>query len=263
MWPWFSWWWTAAVPVRPVWPPRVVGVDYGLQLVARRPLPSSAIAQRITVTPAVPWRLLAEGRDHWQVDPLALWPAHTTLRIHYRGDPPWTVTMHVGADKWVAVDLTHQTATAYVDLVPVRTMRVATGVAPDWVTPTGRFWIFRKVADDRMRGGEPGRPGSWDVAHVPYAQYFYRGVAFHGAWWTRRFGVPQSHGCVQLATRMHNPDPRGVPEDAGWLWHFTNLGTLVVVTGKTPTAPPLPRRPPAPVPGPPPSGARSAASSIP
>jgi lipoprotein-anchoring transpeptidase ErfK/SrfK len=124
----------------------------------------------------------------------------------------------------------------------VRTMPVSTGAPPNYVTPTGTFWIFRRVRLDRMRGGTPGEPGAYDVPHVPFSQYIFGGIAIHGAYWNRRFGVPRSHGCIQLATREYNPDPTGVAEDAGWLWHWAHLGDPVMVTGSTPDRPTVPAR---------------------
>ncbi len=41
-------------------------------------------------------------------------------------------------------------------------------------------------------------------------QYFEDGYALHGAYWHDRFGVPKSHGCINLA-----------PEDARRLFFFT------------------------------------------
>lgn len=251
---------SAAVVAVP--PPPRVGVDYGLCLVVSPHLSRRVVLARLEVTPDWPVTLKRWDATRWVLSPLALWPPHRVIQVRYRGKHPWAVHFATDADRWVLVDLTHQTATAYQGSRPVRTMAVSTGVAPQWVTPTGDFWIFRKVADDHMRGGTPGAPGSWDVAHVPWAQYFYGGVALHGAWWNRQFGVPKSHGCVQLATRTFNPDPQGVPEDAGWLWQFTDLGTLVEVRGKTPVASPQGAVPPAQSLPPRPSVATYAASSI-
>ncbi len=48
--------------------------------------------------------------------------------------------------------------------------------------------------------------------------YFYRGYGLHGTYWHRNFGVPMSHGCVNLPT-----------PDAAWLFDFAEVGTLVNV----------------------------------
>jgi lipoprotein-anchoring transpeptidase ErfK/SrfK len=103
-------------------------------------------------------------------------------------------------------------------------------------------------ADDRRRlenikkGRRPEygitmRRGSqnYELRDVPWIQYFASGYAIHGAYWHDVFGIPRSHGCINLS-----------PIDAhlafGWTepqvpegWHGMNVGaetgegTVVVV----------------------------------
>lgn len=40
---------------------------------------------------------------------------------------------------------------------------------------------------------------SFELRDVPWIQYFSSGFALHGAYWHDVFGVPRSHGCVNLA----------------------------------------------------------------
>lgn len=157
--------------------------------------------------------------------------------------------------KELIIDLTHQKLYALDQGVLIRTIPVSTGVSPKWVTPTGIFWIYRRVRDDHMVGGQPGTPDHWDVDHVPYAQYFYGGIAIHGAWWNHRFGVPKSHGCIQVPTDKSPQGPTGQPADAEWLWQFAQVGTPVIIMGKTP---PTPTTKPLPYPSPSPLGPTSA-----
>jgi lipoprotein-anchoring transpeptidase ErfK/SrfK len=51
---------------------------------------------------------------------------------------------------------------------------------------------------------------------VPYTMYFYKGYGLHGTYWHSNFGTPMSHGCVNLKT-----------EDAGWLYNWASIGTIV------------------------------------
>jgi len=60
-------------------------------------------------------------------------------------------------------------------------------------------------------------PGYY-LSDVPYIMYFYDGYGLHGTYWHSNFGTPMSHGCVNLRT-----------EDAGWLYDFTSIGTLVYI----------------------------------
>src|SRR5690606_10047811 len=49
--------------------------------------------------------------------------------------------------------------------------------------------------------GVTRRRGStaFELRDVPWIQYFSAGFALHGAYWHDVFGVPRSHGCVNLA----------------------------------------------------------------
>lgn len=150
--------------------------------------------------------------------------------------------------KWLKINLSRQQLDVYNDQRLLRVMPISSGVPPKWTTPDGTFWIFRKVADDHMKGGIPGSKDSWDVEHVPWAQYIYGGIAIHGAWWNHHFGVPRSHGCIQLPTRTFNPDPGDISDDAKWLYHYTEIGTPVVIIGQTPLITKAPLQYPNPVP---------------
>lgn len=209
-----------------------VGVRYAPAFSVPAGLSLAELARRVCIRPAQPYVLVRDSATRVVIVPKPTWPARTRLKMMLPGASPSILHLSVDDAKWVKVSLSRQTVSAYEGDRLVRTMSASTGVSPGWATPRGTFWIYRKVAEDHMRGAGGGE--RWDVPHVPWAQYIYGGVAIHGAWWTRRFGTPKSHGCIQLATRTFNPDPSGLPEDAGWLYRFTDLGTPVVVTGVTP-----------------------------
>jgi lipoprotein-anchoring transpeptidase ErfK/SrfK len=46
--------------------------------------------------------------------------------------------------------------------------------------------------------------------------YFHKDFAIHGTYWHNNFGMAMSHGCVNMN-----------PTDAGWLYNWAPLGTLV------------------------------------
>ncbi|MBC8444634.1 MAG: LysM peptidoglycan-binding domain-containing protein [Chloroflexi bacterium] len=112
--------------------------------------------------------------------------------------------------KWIDINLTTQTLTAYAGNTAVYEARVSTGT---WRTPTvvGTFRVYAKYPAVRMRG-----PG-YDLPNVPYTMYFYRGYALHGTYWHSNFGTPMSHGCVNLPT-----------PDAQWLYNWAPMDTKVV-----------------------------------
>lgn len=75
--------------------------------------------------------------------------------------------------------------------------------------------------------------GAYELRDVPWIQYFEAGYALHGAYWHDVFGIPRSHGCINLAPidaryvfMWTQPD---VPEG----WHGINIsddfgrGTLI------------------------------------
>ncbi len=111
--------------------------------------------------------------------------------------------------RWIDVDLTHQTLTAYVGQTPVRTTLVSTGL-PRTSTPAGRYRIWTKLRYDDMSGPD------YYLRNVPYVMYFYRGYGLHGTYWHDNFGHPMSHGCVNLPT-----------SEAEWLFNWAEVGTLV------------------------------------
>jgi hypothetical protein len=67
--------------------------------------------------------------------------------------------------------------------------------------------------------------GDFELRDVPWIQYFASGYAMHGAYWHDVFGIPRSHGCVNLAPIDARvlflwTDPP-VPDG----WHGVNIGS--------------------------------------
>lgn len=118
--------------------------------------------------------------------------------------------------KWIEVNVTRQTITAWEGNVALKTILVSTGVAR---TPTvlGTFTIKSKYPRVHMRGGTPG-VDYYDLPNVPWTMFFYKGYAIHGTYWHNNFGRPMSHGCVNLPT-----------DEAKWFYDWAPIGTPVVV----------------------------------
>ena len=114
-------------------------------------------------------------------------------------------------ERWIDVDLTNQRVYAYEGDVIVNSFIVSTGT---WLTPTvtGQYKVYVKYRSAPMSG-----PGYY-LPNVPYIMYFYKGYGLHGTYWHNNFGTPMSHGCVNLRT-----------EEAGWLYNWASVGTLVNV----------------------------------
>jgi LysM repeat protein len=139
-------------------------------------------------------------------------PAGGTTPVQPPVSPPVTNPVPgTGGEKWLGVNLSRQTITAYVGQTPVRTAIVSTGL-PRTPTVVGTFSVYVKYRSAPMSG-----PGYY-LPNVPHTMYFYRGYAIHGAYWHNNFGTPMSHGCVNLSL-----------PDAEWFYNWTPLGTKVVV----------------------------------
>lgn len=136
-------------------------------------------------------------------------PTNTPLPIVYSGV---TVPEEVGpGERWIDVDLSDQMVYAYEGDALVNSFLVSTGT---WLHPTvtGTFRIYVKYRYTDMAG-----PGYY-LPDVPYTMYFYKGYGLHGTYWHNNFGTPMSHGCINLRT-----------EDAGWLFDWASVGTVVNV----------------------------------
>lgn len=116
--------------------------------------------------------------------------------------------------KWIDVNLTKQTITAFEGSTPVAAMLVSTGTRYH-PTVVGQYHIYSKYVATLMSGGTPG-VDYYYLPNVPYTMYWYQGYAIHGTYWHHNFGHQMSHGCVNLAT-----------PDAKWFFDWAPIGTLV------------------------------------
>jgi lipoprotein-anchoring transpeptidase ErfK/SrfK len=112
-------------------------------------------------------------------------------------------------EHWIDIDLSEQRLYAYKGSQLKNSFVISTGT---WQHPTvtGKYYIYVKYESTTMAGPGYYLPG------VPYTMYFYKGYGIHGTYWHNNFGTPMSHGCVNLKT-----------SDAGWLFNWANVGTLV------------------------------------
>lgn len=127
-------------------------------------------------------------------------------------------------ERWIAVNLTTQRATAFIGAQPVRVALVTTGME-GWETPTGDFRIHTRVENETMASTGAGiaidSPEGYYVENVLFTQYFYGAASLHYNYWRayHYFGnIPSSHGCVGMGY-----------SDALFFWEFADIGTRVVV----------------------------------
>lgn len=117
-------------------------------------------------------------------------------------------------ERWLDVNVTKQTLVAYDGTKPVFATLVSTGEAgledpkTSRATTRGIFRIDRKHVTATMDSDEVGE--EFELRDIPYVQYFEGNYALHAAYWHDDFGIPRSHGCINLS-----------PDDARRLFYWT------------------------------------------
>jgi lipoprotein-anchoring transpeptidase ErfK/SrfK len=161
-------------------------------------------------------------------------------------------------EKWIDISIEDQTLVLWEGKRPVFATVVSTGQdglgdpKTTKSTPLGTFRIKSKhittTMDSNERSSQSGgaapakgespteddkHAGQFELRDVPYVQYFHDGYALHSAYWHDHFGLPRSHGCVNLAPidamRVFRFTEHPVPEG----WHGANVepgkGTSIVI----------------------------------
>jgi hypothetical protein len=121
---------------------------------------------------------------------------------------------HVPASaRRIEVRLRDQVMVAFENEKPVFMARIASGAVlreGDFSTPSGQFTTFHKRPSRHMAAGDLASNG-YDLPGVPWVTYFTEsGIAFHGSYWHNDFGLPRSHGCINLT-----------PQAACWVYRWT------------------------------------------
>ncbi|WP_243856501.1 MULTISPECIES: L,D-transpeptidase [Actinomyces] len=119
-------------------------------------------------------------------------------------------------EKWVDVNLSNKTVTAYEGATVVRGPISMVDGAAETPTVTGTYHVYLQYTSQTMEGDnvDGTRYRSEDV---PWVSYFYSGYAFHGAPWRSSFGYSASHGCVNMPV-----------SEAYWIYNWAEIGTTVV-----------------------------------
>ncbi|MEM7447671.1 MAG: L,D-transpeptidase [Myxococcota bacterium] len=134
---------------------------------------------------------------------------------------------------WVHVDRSEQTLVAYRGATPLFSTLVSTGV-DGHETPLGMFRVQKKRITATMSNlGPEAGDDRYRIEDVPWTQYFEGSLALHGAFWHERFGLRQSHGCINLspadARRLFDLTQPEVPSG----WHGVNTrddGTRILIS---------------------------------
>ena len=117
----------------------------------------------------------------------------------------------VTGEKWIDIDLTSQTLTAYQGDTEVRSFSISSGSAR-YPTVTGSFRTYARVDVQDMSGGSQAAGDYYYVEDVPWVQYFFEDYAIHGAYWHNQFGTPIGHGCINMRV-----------EESRWLYDWAGV----------------------------------------
>ncbi len=119
-------------------------------------------------------------------------------------------------EKWIDVNLSRHTMTAYVGANVVRGPVSMVSGAPATPTVVGTFRVYHKNPLMTMRGfNDDGT--RYETPNVPWSSFFHNGYALHGAPWRSSFGYSASHGCINLPVDV-----------ARWVYSWAPNGTPVV-----------------------------------
>lgn len=130
------------------------------------------------------------------------------------------------SNKHIEVDLTNQKLYAYENNNLVFEYSISSGT---WNrTPTGTFTVWAKIRSQKMSGGSKELGTYYYLPNVPYILFYYNdkvakkiGYSIHGAYWHNNFGVPMSHGCINMRI-----------SEASQIYNFADVGTQITVFGK-------------------------------
>lgn len=116
-------------------------------------------------------------------------------------------------NKRVEVRLDEQLLLAYENERTVFATRVSTGgkrLSGTYTTPVGNFITYHKRPTRHMANGDIASNG-FDFPGVPWVLYITEsGISFHGTYWHNDYGIPHSHGCINMT-----------PQAAKWLYRWT------------------------------------------
>lgn len=142
--------------------------------------------------------------------------------------------------KWIEIILSRQELVAYENNQEVLRSKVTSG-KPDTnktpgettETPKGEFHIQNKMPSKHMGDGNmTSDPEAYELLGVPWVSFFepLTGVALHGTFWHNHFGIPGSHGCVNLPNDVAKFLYRWTtPVAPAENWVTGGYGTLVIV----------------------------------
>jgi hypothetical protein len=180
--------------------------------------------------PRAPLSILGEkkvGRSTFYRVEACRWIAERDVAAAFTTSVPAGVRK---GEKWLDINLSRQTLVAYVENRPVYATAISSG-KDGYQTKSGIFRIYWKVTETDMKN-EVGADEQYLASSVPWSMFFWKGQALHGAYWHDDFGIPKSHGCVNLAPLdaryLFEWASPSIPVGAAYVWSGENRPGIVV-----------------------------------
>ena len=152
----------------------------------------------------IPVAYLAKVND---IDDVNLIYEGQILKIQDVTDP----TPDISKGKLIIVELSTQKLFAYENNILVKKFDISSGISK-FPTRTGNYSIKLKIMSGRMKGD------GYDIPDVPWIMSYDGDYTIHGAYWHDNFGMPMSHGCINMRV-----------EDSKWLFFWAPIGTRVKI----------------------------------
>jgi len=135
-------------------------------------------------------------------------------------------------EKSIVVDRDTQMVTAFEGEKLILSQRCSSG-AEGTETPSGEFRTYHKGAAVHMTNQGDALENIYNLPGVPWCSFFTgAGHALHGTYWHNDYGMPRSHGCVNLPSEvakfLYRWTLPNVPVDAEYI-HRPGEGTRVQV----------------------------------
>jgi len=135
-------------------------------------------------------------------------------------------------EKSIIVDRDTQMVTAFEGEKLILSQRCSSG-AEGTETPSGEFRTYHKGAAVHMTNQGDALENIYNLPGVPWCSFFTgAGHALHGTYWHNDYGMPRSHGCVNLPSEvakfLYRWTLPNVPVDAEYI-HKPGEGTRVQI----------------------------------
>ena len=188
----------------------------GTVLQLARPGKSGRKAGNVEPVTAALVQGLGQGRSVSQQISWNEVPHSTESRVVPNGPERFAYQAKAG-EKWVDVNLTDSTLTAYEGQQVVYGPILINhgGVGHETITGTYKIYL-------RYQAQDMGCTPEWPYCErgVPWVSYWHNSYALHGAPWVKEFGIgtdESSHGCINIPVA-----------DAQAIWQWSEIGTTVV-----------------------------------